>query len=113
MYTRLSGISSAAVRTRRVPSISCFFASLVSPCGPVILTTGMDLILYSVLLYGTIFLPSAEVVYGPISFIQVHALSWIESVDRRFETGTSPTGEFLRLVYRRQCSHPSVIARLK
>src|SRR5262249_41745211 len=38
----------------------------------------------------SMFLPSAEVVYGPISFIQVHGPGWIESVDRRFETGPSP-----------------------
>src|SRR5262245_2053622 len=47
MYTRLSGICSVSVRTCRVPSISCFFASLVSPDGPVIVTTGMDLLLRS------------------------------------------------------------------
>src|SRR5215831_15909887 len=51
MYTRLSGICSVSVRTCRVPSISCFFASLVSPDGPVMVTTGMDLFLRSGLLY--------------------------------------------------------------
>src|SRR5262245_57896057 len=47
MYTRLSGICSVSVRTCRVPSVSCFFASLVSPAGPVIVTTGMVLLLRS------------------------------------------------------------------
>src|SRR5262245_8897725 len=45
MYTRSSGRKIVSARTRRVPSISCFFASLVSPDGPVMVTTGMDFLL--------------------------------------------------------------------
>src|SRR5262245_13453266 len=47
MYTRSSGRKIESSRTCRVPSISCFFASLVSPGGPVMMTTGMDLLLRS------------------------------------------------------------------
>src|SRR5262245_45966142 len=50
MYTRSSGRKIASARTCRVPSISCFFASLVSPDGPVMVTTGMALLLHSDLL---------------------------------------------------------------
>src|SRR5215510_14663021 len=47
MYTRSSGRKIVSARTRRVPSIKCFFASLVSPDGPVMVTTGMVLLLRS------------------------------------------------------------------
>src|SRR5215813_15057245 len=47
MYTRSSGRKIVSARTCSVSSISCFFASLVSPDGPVMVTTGMVFLLRS------------------------------------------------------------------
>src|SRR5262245_64071113 len=71
MYTRSSGRKIVSARRCRVPSISCFFASLVSPDGPVMVTIGMDLLIRPGIGLGSAFVNTqSKVVSGRPALIE-------------------------------------------